>query len=85
MDHKIDRISELPEPIVENILSFIPIKQILQLSMLSKRWQNVWTLFPVPKFNQHLLTNNLRKVPPNEKQQEIQRKEEQFKYFMERT
>jgi ubiquitin-protein ligase len=85
MEHKIDRISELPEPVLEHILSFIPLKQILQLSILSKRWQNVWTLFPIPNLMQHLFTNNLRKVPDNEKEQEIQRKKEEFNYFVERT
>jgi len=36
MKHKIDKLSELPEPIVEHILSFISLKKILQLSTLSK-------------------------------------------------
>jgi hypothetical protein len=62
MEHKIDRISELPDPILEHILSFIPTKQTLQLSILSKRWQRVWALFPVPDFGQHLFVNNLRKA-----------------------
>jgi hypothetical protein len=78
MEHKIDRISELPDPILEHILSFIPTKQTLQFSILSKRWQKVWALFPIPDFEQHLFVNNLRKVPPNEKEQEIQRKKEEL-------
>ncbi|XP_059455171.1 F-box/LRR-repeat protein At3g26922-like [Corylus avellana] len=69
MEHKIDRLSELPEPLVEHILSFIPLKQILQLTMLSKTWQNVWTLFPILKFDQ----------------ERGQRKREEFIYFVERT
>ncbi|GLT55012.1 hypothetical protein SLA2020_281660 [Shorea laevis] len=85
MEHKSDQISELPDPILEHILSFVPMKQILQLSILSKRWQNVWTFFPIPEFVQHLFTNNLRNVPPNEKEQEIQRKKEEFKNFVERS
>jgi len=84
MMNKIDRLSELPDPILDHILSFIPTKQILQLSILSKRWQNVWTLLPIPEFEQHLFTNNLRKVPPNEKQEEFQRKKQEFKNFVER-
>jgi hypothetical protein len=85
MEHKIDRISELPDPILEHIVSFIPTKQLLQLSVLSKRWENVWTLFPIPEFVQHLFINNLRKVPPNEKEEEIQRKKDEFKSFVERS
>jgi len=85
MNKKLDRISELPDPILDHILSFIPIKQILQLSILSGRWQNVCTLFPIPEFKQHLFTyNNLHKVPPNEKQEEIRRKKQEFKNFVER-
>ncbi|XP_059433951.1 F-box/FBD/LRR-repeat protein At4g26340-like [Corylus avellana] len=85
MEHKIDRISELPDPILEHLLSFIPTKQTLQLSILSKRWQRVWALFPIPDFDQDLFVNNLRKVPPNEKEQEIQRKKEEFRNFVERS
>jgi hypothetical protein len=85
MEHKIDGISELPDPILEHILSFIPTKQTLQLSILSKRWQRVWALFPVPGFNQFPFDKNLRKVPPNEKEQEIQRKKEEFINFVERS
>jgi len=80
MEYKIDRISELPDPILDHILSFIPIKQILQLSILSKRWQNVWTLLTIPEFVQYQFTNNLRKVTP----EEIQRKKQGFKSFVER-
>jgi hypothetical protein len=85
MEHKIDRISELQDPILEHILSFIPTKKTLQLSILSKRWQRVWALFPVPDFNQFPFDRNLRKVPPNEKEQEIQRKKEEFINFVERS
>jgi len=84
MKNKIDHISELPDPILDHILSFIPMKQILQLSILSKRWQNVCTLFPIPEFEQHLFTNNLHKVPPYEKEEELQRKKQEFKNFVER-
>ncbi|XP_059445300.1 putative F-box/LRR-repeat protein At3g18150 [Corylus avellana] len=85
MEHKIDRISELSDPILEHILSFIPTKQTLQLSILSKRWQRVWALYPVPDFEQLPFDTNLRKVPPNQKEQEIQRKKEEFINFVERS
>jgi hypothetical protein len=70
MKHKDDRISGLPEAIVEHILSFIPLKQVLQLSILSKRWQNVWTLLPIPEFHSNFQSSILR---------------ENFNYFLERT
>jgi hypothetical protein len=85
MEHKIDRLSELPEPVVEHILSFIPLKKILQLSTLSKRWQKVWTLFPIPQFNSKFYESNLYEISGNEKKQKITMKSEEFNYFVERT
>ncbi|KAG2668110.1 hypothetical protein I3760_15G144400 [Carya illinoinensis] len=46
-----DRISALPEPILQHILSFIPFKQIAQSSIVSKTWNMAWTSFPFLKFD----------------------------------
>ncbi|XP_062160963.1 putative F-box/LRR-repeat protein At5g41840 [Alnus glutinosa] len=80
--NKIDRISELPDPILEHILAFIPMKQILQLSILSKRWKNVCTLFPIPEFEQQLFTNSFHEVPPSKRKKEYRRKKQEFKNFV---
>jgi hypothetical protein len=87
MEHKIDRLSELPESVIEHILSFITLKKILQLSILSKSWQNIWTLFPIPKINQNLVWPNLYKFSNNKqvREQEYQRKRDEFNYFVEKT
>jgi hypothetical protein len=85
MEHTTDRLSELPEPVVEHILSFIPLKKILQLSTLSKRWQKVWTLFPIPQFNSKFYESNLYEISGNEKKRKIKIKSEEFNYFVERT
>jgi hypothetical protein len=87
MEHKIDRISELPEPILEHILSFIPLEKIPQLSILSKRWQNVWALLPILEFNQYIREFNpvkLGSISVNEKEQKIRRMKYDFNYFMEK-
>jgi hypothetical protein len=55
MEHKIDQLSGLPELVLERILSFIPLKKILQLTTLSKRWQNVWFLFPILEINEDVV------------------------------
>ncbi|XP_065872554.1 F-box/LRR-repeat protein 25-like [Euphorbia lathyris] len=45
---KEDRISDLPDSLIELILSFLPsTKQAIQTGILSKRWQNQWTSVPV--------------------------------------
>ena len=53
MDHNkkkyiaVDRISELPDPLLQEILSFLPTKQIVQSTILSKRWKHITTSIPV--------------------------------------
>ena len=53
MDHKkkkyiaVDRISELPDPPLREILSFLPINQVVQSTILSKRWKHMSTSIPV--------------------------------------
>ncbi|KAM7262920.1 hypothetical protein ACFE04_000603 [Oxalis oulophora] len=53
-DGDVDRISELPEAILHNILHFLPMKQIIQLSILSKTWKRVSITNLNFKFNQDL-------------------------------
>jgi hypothetical protein len=49
MDHKkkkyiaVDRISELPDPLLQEILSFLPINHVVQSTILSKRWKHMST------------------------------------------
>ncbi|KAL6281874.1 hypothetical protein ACE6H2_012810 [Prunus campanulata] len=39
----VDRISELPDEILFSIVSLLPLKEAAATSVLSKRWQYVWT------------------------------------------
>jgi hypothetical protein len=51
-EHKIDRISELPDLLLQHILCFLPIKKVVQSSIFSKRWKHVWFKIPVLGFDQ---------------------------------
>ncbi|KAJ4890728.1 putative FBD-associated F-box protein [Raphanus sativus] len=46
-----DRISELPEALILQILSFLPTKSALTTSVLSKQWQFLWKMMPELKFD----------------------------------
>nr|DAD23321.1 TPA_asm: hypothetical protein HUJ06_024784 [Nelumbo nucifera] len=41
-----DRISELPDSVIQHILSFLPVKDVIRTSFLSKRWKYLWTSVP---------------------------------------
>ncbi|KAG8383468.1 hypothetical protein BUALT_Bualt04G0016300 [Buddleja alternifolia] len=45
------RISELPEPILHHILSFLPTKDATKTSTLSKSWNSTWKSFPILNFS----------------------------------
>ncbi|KAL9410781.1 hypothetical protein AB3S75_044538 [Citrus x aurantiifolia] len=47
----IDRISNLPEPILHHILSLLPFTQTVQTRVLSRTWKRAWHTFSVLKFD----------------------------------
>nr|XP_016492610.1 PREDICTED: putative F-box/FBD/LRR-repeat protein At5g56810 [Nicotiana tabacum] len=47
----IDRISSLPDDILHNILSSLFIFDVVQLSLLPKRWKYIWTTMPYLHFD----------------------------------
>ncbi|KAI7724944.1 hypothetical protein M8C21_005497 [Ambrosia artemisiifolia] len=46
-----DRISILPQPILETILCFLPTKQAARTSILSREWRYKWTTIPKLEFS----------------------------------
>ncbi|PKI43766.1 hypothetical protein CRG98_035872 [Punica granatum] len=45
-EDKADRLSELPEHLIDHILSLLPIKDAVKTSMLSRKWRYRWTTLP---------------------------------------
>ncbi|KAI3968050.1 hypothetical protein MKW92_035747, partial [Papaver armeniacum] len=45
-----DRISELSEPLIHHIFSFLPIKCVVSTSILSTKWRYLWTSIPIIDF-----------------------------------
>ncbi|KAI9118763.1 hypothetical protein K1719_010208 [Acacia pycnantha] len=45
--------SELPEKVLSHILSFLPTKEAVRTSVLSKRWEYIWTSIPKLRFHHH--------------------------------
>ncbi|KAL8509599.1 hypothetical protein ACS0TY_016721 [Phlomoides rotata] len=47
-----DRLSELPDSLIHLILSFLPIRDVVSTTLLSKRWENLWTTVPYLNFSE---------------------------------
>jgi hypothetical protein len=59
MEQKVELPIEVVQ--VQHILSFLPIEQVVQSSIFSKRWKRVWTTFPIPGFDEIKIRNLKRK------------------------
>ncbi|KAF9623753.1 hypothetical protein IFM89_005260 [Coptis chinensis] len=49
----VDIISDLPEPILHHILSFMYTKEAIQISLVAKRWRYLWKSVPHLNFHYH--------------------------------
>ncbi|KAH9665484.1 putative F-box protein [Citrus sinensis] len=54
-----DRISALPEPLLQHIMSFLPSKDAVRTRLLSKIWEKAWCTFPVLNFDEDLFEREL--------------------------
>ncbi|KAJ0639566.1 putative F-box domain, leucine-rich repeat domain superfamily, F-box-like domain superfamily [Helianthus annuus] len=55
----VDRISTLPQPILETILSLLPTEDAARTSILSREWRYKWTNIPNLRFELHARTSEL--------------------------
>lgn len=53
-----DRISNLPPPIIETILCLVPVKEAARTSILSKDWRYRWTKIPKLEFKEDMFEVN---------------------------
>jgi hypothetical protein len=56
IDAEPDRISCLPDHVIDQILSFLPIKEAGRTSVLSSQWRNKWHTMPNLVFDEHCLS-----------------------------
>ncbi|KAG2308364.1 hypothetical protein Bca52824_028112 [Brassica carinata] len=49
-----DMISELPEALLLHILSYVPTKDVIATSVLSKRWRSLWKMVPKLEFKSNV-------------------------------
>jgi len=52
-EEKEDRISSLPDDVLNYILSYLPIKTIVSTRRLSRRWQHLWKHLHVLDFDEY--------------------------------
>ncbi|KAL8549980.1 hypothetical protein ACS0TY_008706 [Phlomoides rotata] len=48
---QLDRLSELPQSLILHILSFLRMRDVVKTTLLSKRWENLWTTLPCLNFS----------------------------------
>ncbi|KAL6498481.1 hypothetical protein OROHE_026578 [Orobanche hederae] len=46
LSYQMDPLSELPDSLIFEILWWLPMRDVFRTSVLSKRWQNLWTTLP---------------------------------------
>ncbi|KAK7858232.1 putative f-box/lrr-repeat protein [Quercus suber] len=83
-EHKIDMISELPDTLLQQILCFLPTKQVVQSGILSRRWKHVWFTVPVLEFDQTCFESKLW-CRDRKKTRQIQRKRVELYHCVEQN
>ncbi|XP_022720848.1 F-box/LRR-repeat protein At4g14103-like [Durio zibethinus] len=53
-----NRITNLFDPLLEHIISFLPINDAVRTSVLSKRWKDLWISHPYISFDDNVLTDD---------------------------
>ncbi|CAO2186421.1 unnamed protein product [Urochloa humidicola] len=59
-----DRLSLLPDVLLGNIISRLPVKDTARTSVLSRRWRPLWRATPLVLIDTHLLSGEVGDVVP---------------------
>ena len=51
MEDKIIEMGDLPDDLLVDILSFLPYREVVATSLLSKRWKSLWRYLPKLEFH----------------------------------
>jgi hypothetical protein len=62
-DAELDRISCLPDRVIDQILSCLPIKEAVRTSILSSKWSNKWYTLPNLVFDKHCISDAATQDP----------------------
>ena len=62
-DDELDRISCLPDHVIDQILSYLPIKEAVGTSILSSKWSNKWYTLPNLVFDKHCISDAASQDP----------------------
>ncbi|KAH6769723.1 hypothetical protein C2S52_014526 [Perilla frutescens var. hirtella] len=57
-----DRLSELPDSLILKIISSLDMKDVVGTTLLSKRWNNLWTTIPCLCFSNYVSHDNVEKI-----------------------
>ncbi|OEL20986.1 hypothetical protein BAE44_0017996 [Dichanthelium oligosanthes] len=57
-----DRLSSLPDVVIQAIMSFLPVRQAVQTCVLSRRWEDLWCSMPCLSIDQREFDNAASRV-----------------------
>ncbi|KAH6816622.1 hypothetical protein C2S51_021442 [Perilla frutescens var. frutescens] len=58
----LDRLSELSDSLILEILSFLEMRDVVQTTLLSKRWKGLWTSIPCLCFENDVVTDDEEEI-----------------------